>query len=157
MKRLFLIGVFLLLIISCDPARVYDKNEEFSNRNWPVDETPEFEFDIDNAGISYDLYANIRNEVSYANANLYFTYYLQDTLGNVLEKKLISEFLFDKKTGKPFGNSVLGDIYDHRIPILRKYTFKAPGRYVMRYEHFMRTDSLPGILGVGLRIEKSNP
>jgi gliding motility-associated lipoprotein GldH len=80
-----------------------------------------------------------------------------DTLGNVFEKKLVSEFLFDKKTGKPFGNSVLGDIYDHRIPILKKYVFKNPGRYVMRYEHFMRTDSLAGILGVGLRIEKSNP
>jgi gliding motility-associated lipoprotein GldH len=157
MKRLFLISGFLLLIVSCDPARVYDKNEEFSNRNWPVDQTPEFQFDIDNADISYDLYVNVRNEVSYTNANLYFTYYLMDTLGNVFEKKLVSEFLFDKKTGKPFGNSVLGDIYDHRIPILKKYVFKNPGRYVMRYEHFMRTDSLAGILGVGLRIEKSNP
>lgn len=157
MKKFFLIVGALILTVSCDPGRVYDKNEDFSNRYWAVDEKPQFEFEIENADISYDLYANVRNEVSYANANIYFTYYLSDTTGKLLEKKLVSEFLFDRKTGKPFGNSVLGDIYDHRIPVLKKYVFKNPGRYIMRYEHFMRTDSLPGILSVGLRVVKSNP
>jgi gliding motility-associated lipoprotein GldH len=143
----------VIIFTSCDTSRVYDKNTDFADRYWTTEEKPEFEFQINEPEDEYDLFANVRNTASYPNANLYFTYYLTDSTGRVLEKKLMSEFLFDRKTGKPIGSSVLGDIYDHRFLLLKNYKFDLPGKYKVRYEQFMRTDTLRGMLAIGLRVE----
>jgi gliding motility-associated lipoprotein GldH len=103
------------------------------------------------------LYTSVRNESTYLNANLYYEYVLTDSLGNVLEKKLLSQFLFDAKSGKPFGSTVLGDIFYHRFLILENYRFEKPGRYTMKYTHKMRTDTLQGILAIGLRVNRHMP
>jgi len=156
-KRLSFIAGCLLFFVSCDSKRIYEQNFDFEQRYWTVAEQPEFEFTIDDVTTKYNLYVNVRNEISYPNANLYFTYYLTDTTGKVLDQKLVTEFLFDRKTGKPFGKSVLGDIYDHQLQVQKGYVFEKPGKYMMRYEQFMRTDTLSGILGIGLRVERSEP
>ena len=151
------LGVMLLLaflVIACDDKRIYEKNQDFDNRQWLITEKPSFEFAIEDTSSKYNLYFNVRNEVSYPKANLYFTYYIADSTGKEIQKKLRSEYLFDKKTGKPFGSSGLGDIYDHQIPIANQLQFKHPGKYNVSFEQFMRMDTLPGILAVGLRVEK---
>ena len=51
------------------------------------------------------------------------------------------------------GTSGLGDVYDQQIPVLKKYRFSKPGSYSMKFEQFMRTDTLAGILAVGFRLE----
>lgn len=142
------------LVIACDDNRIYEKNQDFDNQEWLISEKPSFEFLIEDTSSKYNLYFNVRNEVSYPKANLYFTYYIADSTGKELQKKLRSEYLFDKKTGQPFGSSGLGDIYDHQIPIANQYQFKNPGKYKVSFEQFMRMDTLPGILAVGLRVEK---
>lgn len=155
MRGIFLVAGFVLMLAACDSARIYEVNKDFPDREWIVTDQPAFEFKIDNTNLTYNLYTNLRNEVSYPKANLYFTYYLTDSTGAVLHKDLVSEFLFDKKTGKPFGSTVLGDIYDHQFLVLKDYQFKRPGKYIVRYEQFMRKDTLKGILAIGLRVEKS--
>lgn len=143
------------LLAACHNDRVFERNEDLNDRVWSVDNKPAFDFVIEDTTIKYNLYCNIRNEVSYPKANLYFTYYLKDSTGVQLEKKLITEFLFDKKTGKPFGKSGLGDIYDHQILILKNYKFKRISQYTVSFEQFMRADTLQGIIAVGLRVEKA--
>jgi len=155
LRRLCLLSICFLL--SCDSSRIYDQNFDFEDRYWVTGVKPEFEFQIDEPNTGYDLFANVRNETTYPNANLYFTYFLMDSTGKVLEEKLISEFLFDRKSGKPFGNSVLGDIYDHRFPLLLNYKFQQPGKYKVQYDHSMRTDTLQGVLSVGLRVDRHQP
>ena len=66
---------------------------------------------------------------------------------------MISTFLFEEKTGKPLGSSGLGDVYDQQVPILKNYQFKKSGTYSLKFEQFMRTDTLSGILAVGFRLE----
>ena len=151
-------GILILLtvfFISCDDNRVFERNYDFEEQHWLVSSKPEFEFTIPDSSLRYNLYCDVRNEESYPKANLYFTYYLSDSTGRELQKKLMSEFLFDKKTGEPFGSTALGDIYDHQIPILKNYSFKHLGKYKVKFEQFMRTDTLHGILAVGLRVEKA--
>ena len=65
--------------------------------------------------------------------------------------------LFDAKTGKPLGKSGIGDLYDHRFILLNNYKFKNKGKYRIVFEQFMRMDTLPGIMAVGLRVEKNLP
>jgi gliding motility-associated lipoprotein GldH len=155
MKALPLLLAGAVLLTSCDEKRLYEKNADFRQRYWLAQDHPTFDFVIDDINTNYNLFITVRNESSYQNSNLYFTYYLTSESGNSLQRKLTSEFLFDKKTGRPLGNSGLGDIYEHRFPLLENFAFPEPGAYSIRYEQFMRTDTLRGIVSVGLRVEKA--
>jgi gliding motility-associated lipoprotein GldH len=146
--------VALVFLASCDDARVYEKVFDFEQRQWVVDEKPEFEFVIDDVSNRYNVYCNVRNSVSYPYSRLFFTYYLLDSTGVEIQKNLISEFLFDAKTGEPRGKSGIGDLYDHQLTLLKEYQFSTPGKYKIALEQFMRMDTLAGILAVGIRVEK---
>ena len=150
--RVSIFLVIAILLLSCDDTRVYEKNYDFVERQWKVNERPSFEFKAA-ANQSYNLYCNLRNSVSYPYSRIFINYNVKDSTGAELSRKMISTFLFDEKTGKPLGSSGLGDIYDHQIPLLGNYTFTKNGTYTVQFEQFMRTDSLQGILAVGLRVE----
>jgi len=155
MRNFFVVSVVSILLISCDQNRVYEQNADLSQGYWLTSEKPEFDFVINTSIDKYTLYGNIRNTVSYPYARIFFTYYLLDSAGNELQKKLVTQHLFDAKTGKPFGSSGLGDIYDHQFVLLKDYRFQYPGKYKFKLEQFMRTDTLQGILAVGLRVENT--
>lgn len=155
MNRFLFVTICCLLMTACDPARVYETSYDFPERYWLKDVQPAFQFEIPRSG-KYNLYMTIRNESSFENANLYFTYYLSDSTGEVLASMLKSEFLFDGKTGKPFGSTVLGDIYDHELPMLNAFAFSHAGSYTLKYEQFTRQDSLQGVMSVGLRVERAD-
>ena len=154
MRIAFVAMAMLVVVLSCDSERLYEKNFDFDLRFWPISEQPNFEFVISDSIHAYNLYCNIRNSVSYPYSRLFVNAYLQDSAGRVLQKRLTEVFLFDPKTGKPFGDSGIGDIYDHRVPVLDNYTFPYRGKFRMKFEQQMRLDSLQGILAVGLRVEK---
>ncbi len=59
------------------------------------------------------------------------------------------------KEGKWLGQG-LGDIYDRRIRIRKNLKFRNKGQHNFKINHLMRQDSLPGIIDVGLRIEKTD-
>lgn len=151
---LVLLAALITVLSACDKKRVYERNVDFEKRYWLVTEQPAFEFSIDDTTIPYNLYCDIRNEVAYPKTNLYLTYYLSDST-TLLQKKLVSSLLFDEKTGQPFGTSGLGDVYDHKVPLLANYKFKHPGKYTVKLEQFMRLDTLRGVLAVGIRVEKA--
>ena len=136
-------------------SRVYEYNVDFKDRAWKVEEVPEFSFTITDTRQKYNLYYNIRNSLDYPYSRLFVTCSMQDSTGSELSRKLVSAYLFDEKTGRPAGSSGLGDIYDHRFALLKDYEFRANGKYRVRLEQFMRTDTLKGILSVGVRVEKS--
>jgi gliding motility-associated lipoprotein GldH len=156
MRTVVFVLLVTMLFSACDEGRVYEKNFDFKDRFWPVSQKPEFEFEITDNQANYNLYCNIRNSVSFPYSRLFINYSLEDSAGTPLQKQLKPAFLFDQQSGKPEGVSGLGDIYDQRIPLLSNYHFSSPGRYKIRFEQYMRTDSLQGILAVGLRVEKAS-
>lgn len=156
MRSLFGFAVIALVFFSCDEYRVYEKNTDFDSRHWVVNEKPVFEFDIPDSLNTYNLYCNVRNSLEYPYSRIFITYYLQDTLGTTIEKDLVQQMLFDDKTGEPLGESGLGDLYDHRILLKQNYRFSHPGKHSVTVEQYMRTDTLSGILSVGLRVERTS-
>jgi gliding motility-associated lipoprotein GldH len=155
MRIAILLLVCAIISTACDENRLYEKNTDFKNRYWLAGEQPAFEFEIADVDKPYNLYFMVRNESNYPYANLYFTYYLTTEEGRELQRHLVSELLFDKKTGRPLGSSGLGDIYSHQFLLLKDFSFPNPGTYKIRYEQFMRTDTLRGMLSVGLRVEQT--
>jgi gliding motility-associated lipoprotein GldH len=154
MRFFFGFTIIICLVFSCDDERVYEKNIDFDSGYWLVSEKPEFEFEIADTLQSYNLYCNVRNTVAYPFARIFLTCYLQDSSGLLIEKKLVGQLLFDAKTGEPQGNSGLGDIFDHQIPFKTNYRFDYAGKYKVKLEQYMRTDTLSGVLAVGFRVEK---
>jgi len=151
-SRFATLCIALLALDSCDDSQVYENNVDFDRKVWAADSLPVFQFQIDNPDQPYNIYWNVRNTVSYPFQNLYLTYYLEDTVGNTITEDLYQVDLFEPRTGKPFGSG-LGDIFSHQILALPNYQFDSAGMYQIRLEQYMRRDSLPEILSVGVRIE----
>lgn len=155
-KPAFVIFLSLLLgLWACDNSRVYEENIEMENKTWVADSALNFEFQIDDPEQAYNLYYNLRNSASYPFQNIYVIYTLKDTLGHQLDSMLVNKNLFHPKTGKPYGSG-LGDIFDHKFQLLQNYRFDKAGAYRLKLQQFMRRDSLPEILAVGVRVEKAD-
>jgi gliding motility-associated lipoprotein GldH len=151
--RILLPLLLITALLACDPARLYEKNQDLEGYQWYIDTIPAFKFSVKEANVPYNLYYNIRNASAYPYYNLYVTYYLSDSTGKVLTSRLQELTLMDPKTGKPLGDG-MGDIFDHRIQALGNYRFPYPGTYTFKVKQYMRKDPLPGIMSVGLRVEK---
>jgi len=145
--------IALLLVFGCDSKRVFEDNAEFKDRKWKLAQFARFNFKITDTTTSYNLFLNVRNSVDYPYARLFVNYELLSQDSSSLSKKMISCYLFDQKTGRPFGTSGIGDIFDHQFPILSNFSFKKPGQYKMNLQQFMRMDTIPGILAIGIRVE----
>ncbi|MEQ9403268.1 MAG: gliding motility lipoprotein GldH [Cyclobacteriaceae bacterium] len=147
-----LILLFAATIISCDSSRVYEDYENMEDAFWHMDSVKRFTFEIDDIEKSYNVMATFRNVSSYPFYNIYFQYSLTDSLDSVVVQQLKEADLFNPKTGEPLGSG-LGDMFDHTIPVLENYTFPNEGTYNIKFQQFMRLDSLPFILSVGARVE----
>jgi len=61
----------------------------------------------------------------------------------------------DKTTGEPLGDGA-GDIFDHQVLGLKNQVFPQNGTYTIKLQQYMRRDPLPGIMAVGVRVEKQD-
>jgi gliding motility-associated lipoprotein GldH len=153
MRSVLVIIIFAAVLSGCDSNRVFEDNKDFDKKAWIVNDTANFEFTIDDEAVSYNLQCNIRNTIDYPYSRIFVNYWLEDSTHRVLSAKMVSSYLFDARTGEPNGNSGLGDIYDHRFPLIENTKFKA-GKYFVKLQQYMRTDTLQGVLAAGVRIER---
>ncbi len=166
-SKLKLAGAGLALVLAlnaCDEQRVFEKNTDIADNAWHKDSVVHFQVPIQQADVPYNLYYNVRNALSYDAQNLYLQIEIADSTGNVVATDLNNIELFDRQTGKPFGDG-LGDLFDHQIPIYKDFTFPHAGTYDIRIQHkmresdqrIMRDNHLLNIISVGVRIEKAGP
>lgn len=155
MRRLLAAVTLMLACAACDSNRVFEENKDFAKRYWLAQDTVQFEFTITEGGVPYNMLYNVRNSLDYRYSRIFVNYSLEDSAHHELASRLVANYLFDAKTGKPFGSSGIGDIYDHRFPLLENRPL-APGKYYVKLQQFVRTDSdtLRGVLAAGIRVEK---
>lgn len=146
-----LLFLFVLLFVGCDGERVYESDYDFEDQSWHMDSIPSFEFQIDEVR-GNDVLLKIRNSLDFPFRNCYMTFYLEDSVGNVLSSDLVNFQLFDETTGKPFGKG--NSVFQHNETILSNYDFPAPGTYRLRVAQYMRKTSLDGTYSIGVRIER---
>jgi len=142
----------MLLLMSCDPSRVYEDFRDMEQGCWHLDSLQSFSFEIEDTTKSYHLLAAFRNASAYPFYNLYFQYSLLDSAENIVKEELREYNFFDPKTGEPLGSG-LGDLFDHRVMLEEDYSFSNEGRYQIQLRQKMRMDTLPFILSVGARVE----
>ncbi len=145
--------LFTVILWSCSDA-VFEKKIDFKEGFWLWREPVSIPFEIEDADKRYDLSFFVRNSIDYEFQNLYIQYYLEDSAGNVITEKLHNLVVFDPKTGKPLGDG-LGDTYDIERVFLPGYTFSKAGKYSLRFDQFMRQDTLKHILAIGFKVAES--
>lgn len=155
MRRVLIL--LTLLLSACDSSRVFEDNVDFENRSWVVENKVAFTFEITQPSSHYNLYYNIRNSIDFPYSRIFVKYTLSDSSASPLKKGLVFNYLFEPKTGEPEGSSALGDIYDHRFPLLSDYAFETRGKYTITLEQFNRADTLQGVVSAGVRVEHTMP
>ncbi|QNF32294.1 gliding motility lipoprotein GldH [Adhaeribacter swui] len=154
-KYLYLL-LFIAVLTGCDKNRVFEENQDIPNNSWQIRNVPQFSFVIEDPATTYNIYFNVRNAIFYEFYNLYMRAELIGPNGKPLDVKLHEMYLMDKTTGKPLGDGA-GDIFDHQFLAIKNFKFPQAGTYKVRLKQYMRRDPLPGIMAVGVRVEKVNP
>jgi gliding motility-associated lipoprotein GldH len=154
MVRFLVVVGLATVLFSCDSNRVYETNKDFDDGFWSMRDTARFVFTIEDTTQNYNVQVNVRNTLDYETARLFLNYSLLDSSGNVMRERLLEQFLFDRKTGEPLGESGLGDVYQHAFTVEPNIKFSYRGKYEVRLSHMMRVDSLQEVLSVGVRVER---
>lgn len=141
----------LIFLSSCNDDRFYERNIGISNGEWNVNDKKIFEVVIQDTLAQYDFYINVRNSGGYPYANLFL--FLNTVFPNGEVARDTLELLLAEPSGKWLGKGS-GDIYDNRIMFKKGAVFPMAGSYRFEFEHGMRTETLPHIMDIGLRIEK---
>ena len=140
----------LLILFSCDPGRVYEKNIKIPDGIWDKDNKVSFEVFIDDTASSHNLYVNVRNTSLYPFSNLYLFIETTAPSGHTIRETF--EITLSDEQGKWMGSG-LGDIWDLQQIYKENVKFAQRGNYTIEYQQAMRMDKLPFVLDVGLRIE----
>jgi gliding motility-associated lipoprotein GldH len=147
----FLAGISFLT--SCDRSRVYEKNIRIPDGIWYSDNHVQFEVTVEDTISPHNLYINVRSTNLYPFSNLYLFITTTAPSGDFVEDT-VNVILTDEK-GKRKGSG-LGDIWDLQQSYKKNVRFAQRGIYSFDYQQAMRTDKLPFILDVGLRVEKAD-
>lgn len=150
-RTLALLGA--LTVVGCDPARVYDDNQDLPDNIWRVSEKPTFDFEITDPAATYTVKLNVRYAPFYPFHNLFTRLRLTGPNGQVVSFLRHELNLFAPTTGEPLGDG-LGDIYDHQVSALRHVRFPQKGTYHAQLEQDMRVAQLDGVMAVGIRVER---
>lgn len=143
--------VILFSLVSCDPERVFEKNEKIPDYNWDQNHTLSFIVDIKDTVSEHTIYLNVRNAGYYRFSNLFVFINTRMPLGQI--QRDTAECILASSDGKWLGDG-LGDIYDNRIVFKRHVRFPQAGEYRFDLIQAMRVNPLPGIMDAGIRIEK---
>lgn len=147
-----LISFTAILLFSCDPERIYEKNIRIPDGIWDRNNPVSFEVIVEDTISPHNLYINVRNAGMYPVSNLYLFVTTMAPSGHAI-KDTVQIILADEK-GRWMGKG-LGDIWDNQQLYKTNVRFAQKGKYVFKYEQAMRLEKLPFILDVGLRVEKA--
>lgn len=155
MYRLFFIATWLVTLVACDPVRVYETNRDFDGAMWRAADTAVFQFSVPDTSLSYNVILNFRNSIDFETSRFFLGYSLSDSTLSLTRKRLLEYNLFERKSGKPFGDSGLGNLYSHQFMLEQNIVFPSTGSYRVKLNQMMRVDTLQEIVSVGIRVEKA--
>ena len=153
-KYLLLISLALILIASaCQDNRVYESYVDIPNHEWNKDYAARFEVEITDSIQLHNIYVNIRNTGKYPFSNLWLFIKQIDPEGKMTEEKYECHLASD--TGEWYGSG-FGNIFDLQILYKPAVLYTKPGLYTFEMVQGMRDDKLPGIVNIGLKLDKTN-
>jgi gliding motility-associated lipoprotein GldH len=146
--------IFVLLFASCDKERIYDQTVIIPDEIWLSENRLAFDVNIEDSLMPCNFYINLRHRNEYAYRNIFF--FIDTDFPDGQRRRDTLECILQDKDGRWYGNGT-GNIQDHQILFQKGHRFPLRGKYIFTLEQAMRESALKNIVGVGLRIERSNP
>jgi gliding motility-associated lipoprotein GldH len=150
-KIIISIVIFAVVNSACDRDKVYEEYVKIDNYVWNNSEIVKFDFNIEDSISLYNLYINVRHATLYPYNNLWL--FVKSYAPNGVNETDTIECVLAEANGKWKGDG-LGDIWDFQQPWKQNVRFPRTGKYHIEMEQAMRTESLSGIMDMGLRVEK---
>ncbi|MBC8342817.1 MAG: gliding motility lipoprotein GldH [Bacteroidetes bacterium] len=149
---LFISLVALFVTSSCTKSLIYQKHKKIPDFNWTYEYAIPFNFTIKDSLSKYNTFFNLRTSSRYPYSNIWIRVKKFDRNGAMISDKKY-EFILADIDGRWFGQG-LGDIIDNKIPLEKSILFEHSGEYSYYVNHEMRSNTLTGIMDVGLSVEK---
>lgn len=172
-KIFFTLLILGSLFSGCVPSPYYQNTFSIPSNKWDIDYKPNFDIDIEDTLHYYNVSFLVRHTNAYPFANIWMNVLVQYP-GDTVFKKTRIEIPLATPQGKWLGAG-MGEIYEQRRMLVLnhdeqpitdelisiseeslKNLFHKKGRYKILLEQNMREKSLPHVLQIGLRIEKSS-
>lgn len=150
-KLSLLLAASLLILSSCDPLRVYEENKEIEGGIWKAADKKVFEFQMEDTVSPFNVFINVRHRGDYPYSNLYLFITTHRPDGKMSVDTV--ECMLQGNEGKWLGDGI-GDLYHNRLFFRSGVRFPVKGIYSFTFEQAMRTDELPHITDIGMRVEK---
>lgn len=141
----------LTLLVACGPSYVYDETQTPPAQGWSYADSLRYTFNISDTAAVYTMHLDFEHGADYKFQNIYLNLdtYLPD--GKKLHKLRSFEF-FDSQ-GNPKGKAD-GDNFVANTVLQEYAKFPQAGQYSLVISQFTRTEQLPGVKAVSLRIGK---
>jgi gliding motility-associated lipoprotein GldH len=149
-------AVAAVLLAGCSDEVVYQADVPVPEGAWGREFKPEFSFEIADTERQHDVYIDIRHTGDYPFSDLFLFVDLKGPGGRAMRDTV--ECLLADPTGRWYGKGtgfLFADRHDAKVLYKLHNRFPAIGRYSMRLEQAMRTEQLPGVIDVGVSVERS--
>lgn len=143
---------FLFLALSaCTSPSVFDRNVEIEHQSWSNNNSKEFSVPISDTLNSYTLYVNTRHSLQYPFSDLALS--IQVSHPGQQEKTYHLTLQLAESDGRWKGNGT-GNIFQNQVLFLKNHHFTDTGLYTFKVKPIMTQNPLPGIVNIGLRVDK---
>ena len=135
---------------------VFQADVPVPDEAWDRSFTPEFGFEVSDTVQHHDLYIDVRHTGDYPFSDLFLFVDLYGPDDRHLRDTV--ECLLADPTGRWYGKGtgfIFADRFEAHVLYKLKNRFPAPGRYTIKLEQAMRTEKLPGVIDVGVSVERS--
>ncbi len=158
MKKTVPSGLLFILLtafmaVACNGDVVYESNERIPGNVWSRFHIPVFEVEITDTINAHNLLINLRNTGEYPRSNLFLFISATSPAGAFTRDTL--ELVLAGPSGRWKGSG-FGSVWQNRFFYRQNVRFPERGKYTFEVEQAMRIDDLPGIIDVGLRVERSD-
>ena len=150
---LLLCFALIFIASACNKNHVYENYIDIPNYEWNKSHIARFEVEITDSIHQHSIYVNIRNTSKYPYSNLWLFIKQTNPEGKISNEKFECHLAND--TGKWYGSG-FGNIFDLQILYKPAIQFTKPGLYTFEIVQGMRDDNLPGIVNIGLKLNKPN-
>jgi gliding motility-associated lipoprotein GldH len=148
--RLLAYVILFSALSSCNPNKIFEEHHKLENYSWNYFQKINFEFNIEEEGLDYDIYIAIRFVDGVPYHVIKSAIQLQFPDGQ--ERYRDINLSIRNKDGS-YKGSVAGDIWDCEIPVLKNYPLSQKGKYTLILHNMRNKLETPGIMEIGLILE----
>ena len=144
------------MMAGCSGRVVFQQDEQVPGGIWSRTWKPQFAFDITDTLSQRDIYLDIRHTGEYRFSNIYIFTTLEGPGGRSFTDTV--ECTLADPTGRWYGKGtgfIFSDRFQAHVLYRMNNRFPRSGHYVFILEQAMRTDSLSGVIDVGVSVEEA--